>query len=196
MAERVDPRGDGAVGPHRSWDGSIEHDRLETEFDNRVVKLAQGFVGREGWDDRYGFEPVPVPVEDLGIVPIERPRPCPADFVVGVRQQWQTEARIEQRIVDPDLIESSVQQFGQRHGHSVECVLGRKAVEHTHWEEASLEAVLAEATQAFEHLAASLFPDDVVDEGQKLEQVPVTVHDWMVETIPDTGDVDSGQERY
>ena len=111
-----------------SWYVPAHDHRLEAEHADGVVELGDRLVRGERRDDGDGLETVTVVGEHSGVVRVQGAGRRLAKLVVGVAEHGQARGRVEEREVEADLLEASVEQLGQHHGHAVDAE--RVAEEH------------------------------------------------------------------
>ena len=112
---------------HRAQHVAREHERLEPER-GRELELLDRFVGRVHRDHAGRDHAITEPGEHLGVVEVVRARRRAPQLVVAharQRDHLQAGARVDDREVEADLVESLVEQARQHGGAAVERVLGR-----------------------------------------------------------------------
>ena len=170
-----------------------EHEGLEPKA-GRELKFLDRFFGRVHRDHADAGHAVFETGEHVGVVEVVRTGRRPAQFVVAharQRDHLEAEARVDDRVVEADLVEALVQQPRQHRGAPVEGVLGGNGPPHRnrspvvepllrgHVEGAA--AVAHVADPLLRHPGATDLAEVLEEHRHHLELVRVGVHDGMVE---------------
>ena len=171
-----------------------------------MIHLGEGLLGREHGDRRHRDQPVRVRAEGLGHVGVERAGEGPAQLVVGEGGDGEAVGGIEDRNVDPDLVEALVKQLGHHRGGAVGRVAGGKPPPGCAGD-AHLAAQLGghppngggtvdHLVEAGGHVVARDVDDEVANPWEELDDVTVGVDHRMIQLRPDPGDLGGRSDAH
>lgn len=115
-----------------------------------------------------------------------------ANLVIRCGEDGEPSARIQEREIDPELVEALIGEPGERHRHPVECVLLGQTPENARRHEAGvigLEAPLHEGDVAMREVPAAELAHEVRHQGHELDEVPVAVDNRVIEARANPPDV-------